>query len=470
MQGVIKEFEQAQRASQITMGSIRTQRIFRWPTFFIVCNKDSVKLVNICKGLKEITTVGPGFKFEQKITTNVIIQVAKTEGGHVASHYCICISNTQVIIHQLRVSPSIAADLSSNLAQILSIGHKINQIGPFELACLDDPLPLSENNVNHTADESSPQEPDQPKPGPTAKDHHLFHSHIRIREFDSEHALQTHLERNLNKYKCQYGVLLFLYSVILTKGVSMVQEEMGDLGESMIDNNEGHGSQALINLLISGRATPYVWDGDKDVGGMSLVGIARRPAVGFLTRLEHLRYVQVGWYLKNPTNPVWILGSETHLTVLFSWSKNLVTPDSEVERAKQVFSWYDTEGNHFIPRDKLKEVLEKLNLCTDDDFIQFMCKELDPENMGVILYHKFVEAFFTPDESYKPPDTFTVYHYNGLESSCPQNKIQFAEICVTLQESHVGFSPSNNSEFLSCLTTKWPNLDVIFNDFIPSLN
>ena len=27
---------------------------------------------------------------------------------------------------------------------------------------------------------------------------------------------------------------------------------------------------------------------------------------------------QVGWYLKNPKYPVWLLGSETHLTVVFS--------------------------------------------------------------------------------------------------------------------------------------------------------
>ena len=47
-----------------------------------------------------------------------------------------------------------------------------------------------------------------------------------------------------------------------------------------------------------------------------LVGIMKRPAVGFLTRLEHLRYVQVGWFLKNPTNPVWVTASETHLTGL----------------------------------------------------------------------------------------------------------------------------------------------------------
>ena len=44
---------------------------------------------------------------------------------------------------------------------------------------------------------------------------------------------------------------------------------MGEAGESLIDQSEGHGGQALINLLINGRAASYVWDGDKDVGGLS---------------------------------------------------------------------------------------------------------------------------------------------------------------------------------------------------------
>lgn len=458
--GKIKE------VSQLVWGlNIRPELFSRWSQGFILSSDETTGLLQTAGGPCAVIAPVQAFLLKFIIAAHSLSQQRQLDSEAIDHHLASALTE---ILCQCRISPTNSTEKPSQSPPQTDSNQKIQEEGPFELACLDDPLP--ENNANHTTEESSSQEPDEPKPGPTAKDHHLFHSHIRIREFDSAHALQTHLERNLNKYKCQYGVLLFLYSVILTKGVTVVQEEMGDLGESMIDNNEGHGSQALINLIISGRASPYVWDGEKDVGGMSLVGIARRPAVGFLTRLEHLRYVQVGWYLKNPTNAVWVLGSETHLTVLFSWSKNLVTPDCEVERAKQVFSWYDTEGNNFIPRDKLKEVLEKLNLCTDDDFIQFMCKELDPESMGVILYHKFVEAFFTPDESYKPPDTFTVFHYNGLESSCPQNKIQFAEICVTLQESHVRFSPSNNSEFLSCLTTKWPNLDVIFNDFVPSLN
>lgn len=39
----------------------------------------------------------------------------------------------------------------------------------------------------------------------------------RLRQFDNGHSLQNHLESHLHRYKSQYGVLLFLYSVILTK-------------------------------------------------------------------------------------------------------------------------------------------------------------------------------------------------------------------------------------------------------------
>ena len=52
------------------------------------------------------------------------------------------------------------------------------------------------------------------------------------------------------------------------QSVRKVREEMGDLGESLIDVTQGHGGQGLINLLITGRSSPYVWDGMKNVGGL----------------------------------------------------------------------------------------------------------------------------------------------------------------------------------------------------------
>jgi len=47
---------------------------------------------------------------------------------------------------------------------------------------------------------------------------------------------------------------------------------------------------------------------------LELPGIEKQSEVGFMTLLEHLRYCSVGTYLKNPCNPIWVLGSDTHLT------------------------------------------------------------------------------------------------------------------------------------------------------------
>jgi len=50
----------------------------------------------------------------------------------------------------------------------------------------------------------------------------------------------------------------------------------------------------------------------------SLRNCVSRSSVGYLTHLEALRYCQVGNFLKVPAFPIWVLGSTSHFTVLFS--------------------------------------------------------------------------------------------------------------------------------------------------------
>lgn len=45
-----------------------------------------------------------------------------------------------------------------------------------------------------------------------------------------------------------------------------------------------------------------------------LRGLSQQSDVGFITLMEQLRYCTVGSFYKNPKNPVWVMGSETHLT------------------------------------------------------------------------------------------------------------------------------------------------------------
>lgn len=94
-------------------------------------------------------------------------------------------------------------------------------------------------------------------------------------------------------------------------------------------------------------------------------GVDKQNPIGFLALLEYLRYCEVGTFLKSPSHPIWVLGSETHLTVLFSTEKRLVSPDTPAEQAKRVFRKFDHEGTNFIPANLLQDVLAELGLVAD---------------------------------------------------------------------------------------------------------
>ena len=73
----------------------------------------------------------------------------------------------------------------------------------------------------------------------------------------------------LSMWKHSYGILLFLYSGLMTKTFEQLKEEIDD--ETLlpsIDAKHRHGSQALTNLLSTGTATPHGFDGEKDLSGL----------------------------------------------------------------------------------------------------------------------------------------------------------------------------------------------------------
>ena len=81
--------------------------------------------------------------------------------------------------------------------------------------------------------------------------------------------------------------------------------------------------------MLVGRAASNVHDGDKDMGGGTILkGIQRRSDIGFLTFFEHHGYFTVGEHLKRPQVPIWIVCSESHYSVLFSTDMDLVQPTS----------------------------------------------------------------------------------------------------------------------------------------------
>ncbi|CAH4035206.1 unnamed protein product [Pieris brassicae] len=227
---------------------------------------------------------------------------------------------------------------------------------------------------------------------------------------------------------------------------------------------------AKYNVAVyrKGRAVAHVWDHDQVVGGLRLRGIERQNDIGFLTIMEHMQYCTVGSFYKNPKHPVWVLASETHLTVLFSMERRLAAPETAGESAERIFRSFDPEGNNFIPSAALQDVLCAADLVSEPEYVELMRRKLDSENLGIILLSAFMDEFF-PGCERGAPDTFTLHHYNGLSRSNPGGRVVFRTGRAALLECPM--RAATTDPMLTCLQTKWPSIDIVWDDgHSPSLN
>uniref|UniRef100_A0A8B9RDI9 Ubiquitin carboxyl-terminal hydrolase MINDY n=1 Tax=Astyanax mexicanus TaxID=7994 RepID=A0A8B9RDI9_ASTMX len=297
-----------------------------------------------------------------------------------------------------------------------------------------------------------------------------FHSTVHKRILKTVAELKEAILSLYDTWRNKFGVLLFLYSVILTKGIENIKNEIEDTSEPLIDPVYGHGSQSLINLLVTGHAVSNVWDGDRECSGMKLHGIHEQASVGFLTLMESLRYCKVGSFLKSPKFPIWILGSETHLSVFFTKEMSLVAPESPSEQARRVFQTFDPEDNGFIPDTLLEDVMKALDLVSEPEYVNLMKSKLDPESLGIILLGPFLLEFF-PDQDSGIPDSFPVYHYNGLKQSNHNEKVSYVEGTSLILGFEDPMVRTDDTPIKRCLQTKWPYIELLWTtERSPSLN
>ncbi|TMS10670.1 Integrin alpha-8 [Larimichthys crocea] len=189
-----------------------------------------------------------------------------------------------------------------------------------------------------------------------------------------------------------------------------------------------------------------------------LHGIHKQASVGFLTLMESLRYCKVGAFLKSPKFPIWILGSETHLSVFFTKEMSLVGPESPSEQARRVFQSFDPEESARLPV-LWKKGARRIRACNDSPDIHtaahalivffnilgmsgksvsLVKSKLDPESLGIILLGPFLLEFF-PDQDSGIPDSFPIYHYNGLKQS-NHNERSILQVYRGPDGSYFGYS------------------------------
>ena len=207
--------------------------------------------------------------------------------------------------------------------------------------------------------------------------------------------------QQLAAYRSPSGCILFLLGLLLTRGLSRVQADM-DQPDNTLVVQFGHCTQELVNLLLTGRATSNVMDGDVALGdsGLMVRGIKRRARIGYLTHLEALQLCQVGTYYKIPVLPVWVVGSSSHFTVLFARYRtvNEETQSEQLQtRVQRAFKSVDAAECGFIPSDKLQLALMNID---DPTVYEILGEEEDVARLrghlnsdgDIIIYSAFWET------------------------------------------------------------------------------
>lgn len=214
---------------------------------------------------------------------------------------------------------------------------------------------------------------------------------------DGENNNSNSTSKPLDFFRCPGGVMLFVMSLVESRGIDRIKADMDD-PNTTITSQFGHSSQELMNLLLTGQAVSNVFDNSMTLSEeLTCRGIQYRPAIGYLSQLESLRYCEVGSYYKSPLFPVWIVASTNHFSVVFGDSNCLQESQSDLllERCRRAFKKVEDGESGFIMKDSLGKVLEELDLMTllGDNGVQTLAAYVEvPGGGGIVLWDDFWKA------------------------------------------------------------------------------
>ncbi|XP_042031323.1 ubiquitin carboxyl-terminal hydrolase MINDY-3-like isoform X2 [Salvia splendens] len=326
-------------------------------------------------------------------------------------------------------------------------------------------------------------------------------------------AIQV-LEALLPVFRSRFGALLFLISALLSRGLHTVQEDRDDPSQPLVTAPFGHASQEIVNLLLSGNAVANVFDGKIDLGdGMSVKGISTTVQVGFLTLLESLNYCKVGQYLKCPNWPIWVVGSESHYTVLFALDTKVQEENELENRESQIRKAFDAHdqsgGGGFISVEAFHQIIKELRINLAREKVDQLC------STDFIVWNELWHALLDLDQSLgglKDPtgptgkEGFHLYHFNGIAklsasgsqassgNEIPIQRPRLTNVRVTIpprwtsEEMTVSLpvvstpgtnesnatqvscpQPAQHAPLVDCIRTRWPSAVCNWDGDAPSI-
>ncbi|UKK02956.2 hypothetical protein MACK_003057 [Theileria orientalis] len=303
----------------------------------------------------------------------------------------------------------------------------------------------------------------------------LLESSYTYRTFDNINSVANYFVNNLDKLTGQLGVISLVLSVICTRTLDKVKDDMDDPTQPLI-GAYGHCSQELVNLLLHGRAVSNVFNGDKVIEdnssvSMTLKGIGSQNTLGFLTDLEAMRLYKVGSFYKNPLVPIWVVSSSNHYTVLFGLDGSacsLSQSDMIEQNLTEAWSKIDTQDNKYIEVNSLGTLLDMLgirNLLRDAmNSIEIVSGLVLWSNM--LAWYSSVVTERTQTES-GVSNILTLFHYDGKEKKTPLHKVTVENDNVFVPDPFngidaniVGTVDDSFKNIGKIVWTRWPRTHV----------
>ncbi|KAM4695262.1 inactive ubiquitin carboxyl-terminal hydrolase MINDY-4B isoform 2-T2 [Discoglossus pictus] len=175
-----------------------------------------------------------------------------------------------------------------------------------------------------------------------------------------------------------HGVILFLYSLLLSRTFSRLREDLDFSTPHLLHFNLRNFTprQAVLNMMLTGRASPHVFNGDQildepDQEPKTLHGVLTRSDVGYLCwsreDMEQDRLPRVGSMLKTPKFPIWLCNINGTYSVLFGTNTSLLCDwkmehifdlyyyNGQVSQSKTVHLTIDTHSHHWEGKYKADE-------------------------------------------------------------------------------------------------------------------
>merc|ERR1712079_819172 len=176
---------------------------------------------------------------------------------------------------------------------------------------------------------------------------------LRLFTLKKEDDLKTLIKRYVTNLWADNGtgLLSILYSIMLSRNFDRLKVDMQDQSQNSLIDPMGECTQCLINLVVLGRATPYLHNGEmqmevEETGElMERSGVIGRNDIGFLLwekdqcRTEKW---QLGSRMKTPTLPMWVTKVNGQLGVLFNPNKELMR-SYHAENRFQLYYYSDAE-------------------------------------------------------------------------------------------------------------------------------